>query len=79
MGDYVLKHFGDKMRCQMRSADIVCRIGGDQFLMNLPDTGIADATHALFRMRQEIERADFKAELAGLKYSSSAGVAELRP
>jgi diguanylate cyclase (GGDEF)-like protein len=79
MGDYVLKHFAEKMKCYMRPADTISRIGGDEFLMILPDTCSADATYALSRVRQEIAHMDIKVELAGVKYSFSAGVAELRP
>lgn len=77
MGDHVLKHFADKMRCHMRPIDTISRIGGDEFLIILPDTGLEDASCALSRVRQGIAHADVTVELAGVKYSFSAGVAEL--
>jgi diguanylate cyclase (GGDEF)-like protein len=78
MGDHVLKHFADKIRCHMRPADTIGRLGGDEFLIILPDTSLEDASCALSRVRQGIAHADVTVELAGVKYSFSAGVAELR-
>ncbi|MFC5462603.1 GGDEF domain-containing protein [Massilia niabensis] len=77
MGDHVLKHLADKMRCHMRPADTISRIGGDEFLIIFPDTSLADASCALSRVRQAIAHADVTVELAGVKYSFSAGIAEL--
>jgi len=77
MGDYVLKHFADNFRCHMRPIDTISRIGGDEFLIILPDTSLADATSALVRVRQAIENAEITAELASVEFGFSAGVAEL--
>jgi GGDEF domain-containing protein len=78
MGDQALKHFADKMRCYLRPADPISRIGGDEFMIILPDTGLADALSALSKVRQGITHEGVTVELTGVKYSVSAGVAELR-
>jgi diguanylate cyclase (GGDEF)-like protein len=78
MGDHILKHFAEKMRFYMRPADTISRIGGDEFLIIFPDTGLADAAYVLSKVRQGIAREDLPVELAGVEYSFSAGVAELR-
>lgn len=78
MGDQVLKHLADNMRSHMRPADTISRIGGDEFLIIFPDTGLADASSALSRVKQGIADANVTVELAGVKYSFSSGVAEFR-
>jgi len=42
-GDTVLKHFADTLKSITRAADIVCRIGGDEFAAILPETGEPNA------------------------------------
>lgn len=42
-GDAVLKRFAALLKDSARKADIVCRYGGDEFAVILPETGKADA------------------------------------
>ena len=42
-GDSVLKHFAEVLISTARAADIVCRIGGDEFAVLLPETEISNA------------------------------------
>ena len=42
-GDAVLAEAAERVRDVVRSADIACRVGGDEFAVILPESGIADA------------------------------------
>jgi len=48
-GDVVLAEFGRLLRSSMRSADVVCRYGGEEFVLILPE---ATAEDSLYRIEQ---------------------------
>jgi diguanylate cyclase (GGDEF)-like protein len=49
-GDEVLKNFARVLQETVRKADIVCRIGGDEFAVILPETGLANVPNFLSRL-----------------------------
>ncbi|HLH14855.1 MAG TPA: diguanylate cyclase, partial [Solirubrobacteraceae bacterium] len=55
-GDAVLRRVADCMRLAARASDTVGRLGGDEFMWILPDTGAVDAARALARARELIAR-----------------------
>jgi diguanylate cyclase (GGDEF)-like protein len=75
-GDAVLAELAELVREHVRSADVACRIGGDELGVILPESTRADA-HGLFaRILATLQRRP-PAEAGGL--SLSGGIAELRP
>jgi diguanylate cyclase (GGDEF)-like protein len=42
-GDSVLRHFAEVLNATARAADIICRVGGDEFAVLLPETGLSNA------------------------------------
>jgi len=75
VGDHVLRHAGDRLRGLLRRSDTVSRLGGDEFLLLLPDIGrVRDAT----RIAQKIVvafRSPFAMDDRELTVTSSIGVA----
>ena len=53
-GDLVLKSIASTFQKELRSIDIVGRIGGEEFALILPETGIEKATEVAERLREII-------------------------
>lgn len=75
-GDAVLAEAADRVRDVVRSADIACRIGGDEFAVILPESSITDADQLYRRLEQAVSARPVGH--AG-RLHLSAGVTELRP
>jgi diguanylate cyclase (GGDEF)-like protein len=72
IGDQVLAGLADHLRAAVRSTDVVCRIGGEEFAVIVP---AGDAQHAVAvanRLAKRLEAAEL--EIAG-KVSVSIGIA----
>jgi len=74
-GDSVLADAAERVRDVVRSADIACRVGGDEFAVILPESTVADADQ-LYRRIQAAVSARPLVQVG--KLHLSAGVAELR-
>ncbi|MBB1486805.1 sensor domain-containing diguanylate cyclase [Oceanospirillum sediminis] len=72
-GDIVIRTVADVMRDCSRNEDFICRSGGEEFLILLPDTGLSAATGLAERIRTHIEHRHFEAIQSGL--TVSCGVA----
>jgi len=78
-GDETLRQFADLLKKSARKADIVCRFGGDEFSVILPETGISNAKQFVERVVGGI--ADPAALIPGSPtpgpFSVTAGIAAL--
>lgn len=74
-GDRVLKHFAAAGRQELRGGDVFARIGGEEFLVLMPGTGLRQATDAIERLRSHMARAENRADIC-CAYTMSAGIAE---
>jgi len=75
-GDGVLAEAASRIRDVVRSADIACRVGGDEFAVILPESQLRDADQLYRRLQNAIVSRPL-GEAGALNIS--AGVAELRP
>ncbi len=50
-GDLVLQHLAQQMRRHSRESDVLCRQGGEEFLMLLPNTPLSQAVQVAERLR----------------------------
>ena len=57
-GDELLRECGRVIRQSLRASDIAARIGGDEFVVFLPETTTENAVALMERLRNEIEVAD---------------------
>jgi diguanylate cyclase (GGDEF)-like protein len=75
-GDAVLAEAAERVRDVVRTADIACRVGGDEFAVILPESSLADADQLYRRILNAVSS---RALGQAGKLFLSAGVAELRP
>jgi two-component system cell cycle response regulator len=54
VGDEVLREFSRRVRKSVRGIDLACRMGGEEFVVVMPDTDAALALIVAERMRQKI-------------------------
>jgi diguanylate cyclase (GGDEF)-like protein len=73
-GDAVLAELGERVRDSLRSADIACRIGGDELAVIMPESTFEDARLLYDRLQDAITARPFT---TGERMSASAGIAEL--
>ena len=73
-GDGVLAELGERLQRVVRSADIPCRIGGEEFAVILPEATLADANGLYERLREAISSGPVG---SAPRLSLSAGIAEL--
>ena len=59
-GDRVLKEFARRLQENLRGIDLVARLGGEEFLVVLPDTGPSEVEFAAERLRKAIDRQNFE-------------------
>lgn len=55
IGDEVIKSLAEQIRHSARESDILCRVGGEEFLVLLPGTPLAEAGMIAERLRQNVE------------------------
>ena len=77
VGDVVLKRTGQKLRSCLRRGDIVCRMGGEEFLVLCPDSSLGEARITAERLRSEVEANVIQFGEFDRAVTLSLGVAEL--
>ncbi|MBL8482072.1 MAG: diguanylate cyclase [Rhodocyclaceae bacterium] len=75
VGDAVLRQAAQALKRGLRAQDVVCRTGGDEFLVICPDTGLEQALACGERVRRAVETMPIMAGMLQLKGSISVGVA----
>ena len=75
VGDVVLSQVAGIMKQTARDTDCVARVGGDEFLIVLPDTGWQGALTFAERLRRRVDEFNFGPPGTGLSLTVSIGVA----
>lgn len=75
-GDWLMQQVAGRMRAVLRETDTAARVGGDEFVVLLPDaTSMQDAVKVAEKVRQQIEQPFTLDDGVTLVISSSIGVA----
>jgi diguanylate cyclase (GGDEF)-like protein/PAS domain S-box-containing protein len=72
-GDKVLQTVSSIIRNAVRASDLVCRYGGEEFSLLLPETGALDA----LKTAERIRRAIAKKAISGIQVTVSIGISAL--
>ena len=75
VGDLVLVAFAGAMRAALRRQDQIGRVGGDEFLLVLPDTALSGAVELCRRLRDGVAAVRVPCGRAELAVTASFGVA----
>ena len=75
VGDRVLVALAGLLRTHTRAADLVARMGGEEFLVALPDASPERALEVVERLREHVAAHDWQALAPGLRVTISAGLA----
>ncbi|HEX4893123.1 MAG TPA: diguanylate cyclase, partial [Hyphomicrobiaceae bacterium] len=77
-GDVVLREFASRIRRNTRGIDLACRLGGEEFVVIMPDTELARAMQVAERLRSCIEAEPFQINQSTLlRVTASVGIATL--
>jgi len=74
-GDAVLATVAGQLHAMLRQSDVRCRLGGDEFLVILPDTPLEDARRVAESIRHSIEGLAIPTVRGTLRVTASIGVA----
>ena len=75
VGDAVLRQLAQLLRASCRYDDLPARLGGEEFVLALPNTPLAAALQSAERLRDLVQRHPWHELLPGLKVTVSIGVA----
>ncbi|AAK24433.1 PleD family two-component system response regulator [Caulobacter vibrioides] len=59
IGDEVLREFALRLASNVRAIDLPCRYGGEEFVVIMPDTALADALRIAERIRMHVSGSPF--------------------
>jgi diguanylate cyclase (GGDEF)-like protein len=74
VGDELLRQLADLLSSNVRQSDTVCRFGGDEFIIILPNTSLEEGYALAERLRKIIMNKRFILDLITLQITSSFGI-----
>lgn len=76
-GDYVLKHLASTVKTRIRREDVLCRYGGEEFAILLPEVDTKGAVVLAEKTRKLIEKHKFEFDKQTMPVTISLGVSSL--
>jgi diguanylate cyclase (GGDEF)-like protein len=78
-GDRMLEHLARILRKNLRSEDVICRWGGEEFLFLLPETDLEEAGDVAEKLRHKIEKSPLSFKDMEISVTMSFGVTTHTP
>lgn len=75
-GDAVLVHFSETVRQCLRSTDLLCRIGGEEFALLMPQTVLEGGLWLVERVRLAVENSSIEFGAAKIDVTASIGIVQ---
>lgn len=76
-GDRALQHIAGCLRHDTRQIDLLARLGGEEFAVLLPETGLSTAAEVAGRLRLKVEESPYVLDDADVELTISIGVSSL--
>ncbi len=77
VGDEVLRQTAELLSGALRKSDVISRLGGEEFILMLPETPLAGAYTLAEKLREKVEEHEFQLEGNVVRVTASFGVAQL--
>ena len=79
-GDEILRAFAARVKAVIRGVDVLCRLGGEEFIIVMPNTDIEVAAKVAERIRQTVGELPFSVGESGkqIPVTVSIGIADRR-
>jgi diguanylate cyclase (GGDEF)-like protein len=75
-GDYILKEVATLLKMHLRKSDVICRYGGDEFIVIMNACPVVQGHRILEHIRKEIEKTNFIYEEINIHVTVSVGLLE---
>lgn len=79
VGDEVLQEMAKRLIQHFRAPNVVARLGGEEFCILMPNTGLDEATGRLEFLRHHIETFEFETRRKTLSLTTSIGLSQIQP
>jgi two-component system cell cycle response regulator len=73
-GDKVLKALAQLMQSEMRTIDVLCRFGGEEFCLLLPETSLTFAAYVMERLRDKLDKEGIDVDGEHMELTISIGL-----
>jgi len=79
MGDRVLRQFSQAVQATVRDSDVVCRFGGEEFVVLFPDAPASAVLNIFRRVHRRLRETDLGLGSETLRFSAGVATVSLRP
>ena len=74
VGDFILQELSLIIKNNVREMDLICRYGGEEFCIFLPETVLEETRQIAERLREDVEQYDFNTQDKHLSVTISLGI-----